>query len=206
VGEFTLEALRLKQEEQALPSLSGRVVVIRGDESGDTCRLRQAGFTGVLLAQPDVILVHDGPGFWDRDQTAERFREAVRLQQDFDVIFAHSDEMARAARATAQEFEMQQRLLFIGIGGARGSEGGLAAVQRGVLGATVQLPDLTEDILEITVKLARDPSWRPTPAVRELPWTLITASNLPTDIGIGPLMPAPALIAPTPTPDPEDES
>lgn len=186
VADHVLAALELKQREQQLPQLAGRVVVIRGDETGDTCHLRQQGFAAALDQHPAVLLVHDAPGFWSAGGAMERFREAVRLQEQFDVVFAHSDRMAGAARQAAQEFGMQQQLLFIGCGGQAGSQGGLAAVQSGVFGATVQLPDFGEEAAAVAVALVRDRSWRPEQPRRELPWQLITGANLPDDIGAGP--------------------
>lgn len=186
VGEFVVTALERRQREQQLPQLSGRIVVIRGDETGDTCHLRQAGFAEVIDRHPAVLLVHDAPGFWSVQGAIDRFREAVRLQEQFDVVFAHSDRMAGAARQAAQEFGMQQQILFIGCGGQGGSHGGLAAVRSGVFGATVQLPDFGEQAASVALALVRDPSWRPETPRLELPWTLVTGDNVPADIGAGP--------------------
>jgi len=192
VADHVLSALELKQREQQLPQLAGRVVVIRGDEAGDTCHLRQQGFAAVLDPHPSVLLVHDAPGFWSTAGAMDRFREAVRLQEQFDVVFAHSDRMAGAARQAAQEFGMQQQLLFIGCGGQGGSQGGLAAVQTGVFGATVQLPDFGEEAASVAVALVRNPSWRPEQPRKELPWVLITGDNVPANIGAGPDLSGPS--------------
>lgn len=172
VGAFTIRSLQRKQEEQEQPSLTGRVVVIRGDETGETCRLIQGGFIEALQEHPGVVLVHDAPGFWDLQETAARFAEAARLQEEFDVVFAHSDRMALAAHAASREFEMQHRLLFIGIGGAPGPDGGLAAVTNGVLGATVRISNFTDEAIAVVTEMLQNPGAYTNPTKRGLSWSL----------------------------------
>lgn len=74
---------------------------------------------------------------WDLEQAGVEMRAALQDGGDVDIVFAHTDGMARAARESAREME-RDGTVFIGVGGL--PEEGQRYVREGVLDASIEVP------------------------------------------------------------------
>lgn len=188
-GEIALRALSLKSKEKGRAEVTGRVVQIRGEAEGGASALRGAGFLAVLQAQPGVVLVHDAPGFWKKEEAAARMKEALRLQTTFDIVYAHDDLMALGARqAAGQE---RENMLIIGTDAFSGPEGGLTLIRDGDIDASIYQPLLVDFAWGLLMRMLREPDFTPKPAY-ELKPQPVTPKNISEVIRSG-WQPAPEM-------------
>lgn len=161
-GDLIRRALERRAQELGLPATQGRIVQIRGDEDGETGRARDEGFRAALAAHPGLVLVHDAPGFWTREQAAERVREALRLQGSFEAVFAHDDLMATGV-IEALPPEVRENVLVVGTNGHGGRAGGYTLVNAGVLDASIYQPLLVDYAVQLIQKSLSEPAFQPKP-------------------------------------------
>jgi ABC-type sugar transport system substrate-binding protein len=145
-GEYVVTALKAKAESESRPAVSGRVVMLRGDEESRACRERAEGFLSVIQSVPEIVLVHDAPANWIEQEGADRIREALRIQKQFDVIYAQNDFMAAGASKAVRESGtgLRESMLVVGTDGVPGKGAGVAMVINGELDATVYHPPLVD--------------------------------------------------------------
>lgn len=170
-GGLIRRALERRAQDRGLPAPEGRVVQIRGDEEDADGRARDEGFREALAGAPGLVLVHDAPGFWKREEAAERVREALRLQGGFDAVFAHDDLMAAGA-IDALAPEVRENVLVVGTDGHGGRVGGHTLVNAGVLDATIYQPLLVDYAVLLIAKKLREPAFQPKPQYELKPRTV----------------------------------
>lgn len=176
-GELVIEALRRKASDEGRTEVSGRVVQLRGSESDAWSDARAAGFAAALTGAPGIVLVHDAPGEWRREAAMERMKEALRLQHEFDVVFAHNDLMAQAAGLATTDAGLRDRVLIVGIDALPGPEGGLEMLERSEIDASVHQPLLVDFAWKVMVRKLDQPDFIPQ-ARYELPGMAVTPRNL----------------------------
>ena len=166
-GKAAVQAMTEKAAKAQLAEVSGRVVEIRGDETSPRSNQRHAGFIEAIKAAPGLIVVHDAPGDWTQKGGFQRTEDALRLQGTFDLVYAHTDLMARGV---GQALGNQRKSVFIiGTDGFQTSEGGLAMIIRGEMDATVQQPPLVDFAWQIIQRKLAEPSFQPKPTYQLTP-------------------------------------
>ncbi len=162
-GQFIVEALKKKAQDEGKLEAVGRIVEITGDASGGVSKARSEGVAQAIALAPGIHLVHQAPGNWNVKDTQARMTEALRLQKPFDIVFAHSDFMAKAAHETLKALSMEQReqMLVMGVDGFVGRSGGVQMVVRSELDATVFNPPLVDLAWKVVLKILENPSFVP---------------------------------------------
>jgi ABC-type sugar transport system substrate-binding protein len=152
----------------------GRIVILRGSDDDPWTSLMQQALASRIDAANGVRIVHDAPAGWLSSGAAPRLREALRLQHEFQVVFAHDDELARAAHLAAVQAGIRDGLLVIGVNGFPGEAGGLRMIQRHEIDATLRRPLLVDTALDRALALlaADQPARLVTP--EEFPCQIIT--------------------------------
>lgn len=178
-GEYVIEALKKKSVTEGLSLTSGRVVQLTGKMQSHAARERSAGFVDSIKKEPGVVLVHDAPGDWDAATTKLRLAEALRIQKNFDVVFTHSDIMARAVHQVLMEKDPAQRehILVLGVDGQPGKNGGMQMITNGEVDATIFNPPLVDLAWNIIQKMLDDPAYKPKPAY-ELESFMVTSEKV----------------------------
>lgn len=174
-GELAVRALLSKAQSEGRPEAAGRVIEIRGEEENALCQRRHDGFEAALKFTPGVILVHDAPGGWSKKGGIERALDAVRLQQSFDVVYAHNDLMALGAAEALKD--RRSELMIIGTDGFRGQEGGMTLVGDGEIDASLYQPMLVDLTWQILLKKSKAPSFSPKPH-----YEMISRTITPKDV------------------------
>ncbi len=136
-GQLVVDALRRKAKDEHQQQVTGRVIQIQGKDGSATAKARSEGFAEALHAEPGIILVHDAAGAWTRESGRELTKEALRLQHQFDVVFAHNDAMAQGASEALTSAQQRDRVLVVGIDGVRGHLGGIDLLRRSIIDATI---------------------------------------------------------------------
>lgn len=183
-AQSVLEALQRKAAEESRAEVTGRVVQVRGPESNFASNDISAGFTEGLHAQPGVIVVHDAPAGWSTENATQRTAEAFRLQQSFDVIFAHNDAMALGAAKGAEAAGQRENIFIIGTDGLAGQKRGIDLVRESEIDSTVVQPALVDLALKIIVKMRDEKAFKPQP-LYEIQPVVATPKNVEQSLRTG---------------------
>ena len=111
-----------------------------GREGSSSARDRHNGFSDALIHNDNVIL-KTVYGRWHAKETKENIA-ALGLFDDIDIVYAHNDPMALAAREAIMEIDplAVKRIKFIGIDALPGKGKGIEAVSNGYLTASFVYP------------------------------------------------------------------
>lgn len=116
------------------------IVEVWGREGSSSARDRHNGFSDALIHNDNVIL-KTVYGRWHAKETKENIA-TLGLFDDIDIVYAHNDVMALAAREAIMEIDSLavKRIKFIGIDALPGKGKGIEAVSNGYLTASFVYP------------------------------------------------------------------
>ena len=116
------------------------IVEVWGREGSSSARDRHNGFSDALIHTDNVIL-KTVYGRWHAKETKENIA-TLGLFDDIDIVYAHNDVMALAAREAIMEIDSLavKRIKFIGIDALPGKGKGIEAVSNGHLTASFVYP------------------------------------------------------------------
>lgn len=116
------------------------IVEIWGREGSSSALDRHNGFSDALIHNDNIIL-KTVYGRWHRDEAKVNIA-ALGSFEDIDIVYAHNDVMALAAREAIMEVNPQaaERIKFIGIDALPGKGKGIDAVRDGYLTASFVYP------------------------------------------------------------------
>jgi ABC-type sugar transport system substrate-binding protein len=168
-GDVVVEALRRKAKSENQPTVTGRIVEIRGPSGSYEAKARAEGFAEAIHAEPGIIVIHEADGDWNTDSATRITKQALALQHQFDVVFAHNDSMARAASEALVKAQTRESALIVGIDGVGAFEGGIDLLRRGILDATIWQPMPMESAFLHIQKTAKEPKTPLTPRIEREP-------------------------------------
>ena len=116
------------------------IVEIWGRKGSSSALDRHNGFSDALIHNDNIIL-KTVYGRWHRDEAKVNIA-ALGSFEDIDIVYAHNDVMALAAREAIMEVNPQaaERIKFIGIDALPGKGKGIEAVRDGYLTASFVYP------------------------------------------------------------------
>lgn len=112
----------------------GRVVEIQGRFGSPPAQERSASFRAELAGRKGVSIVDSFGADWLRDRAEDKFAERLNGLGAVNIVVAQNDTMAYGAWRAVQGRE--SGILFVGVDGFEGEDGGIDLVRRGVLAAT----------------------------------------------------------------------
>jgi ribose transport system substrate-binding protein len=151
----------------------GNIIHIQGVEGTFHATLRAQGFADGLAPHPDMKIVVEAHGNWNRASGREIVQDALAHHPDVQAIFAHSDEMALGAQA-ALESAGRNDVMVVGIDAIPET---LLAIHNKKIAATVNIQPYTMGSVALTHALALAQE-RTVPAEVWTDVQLITADNL----------------------------
>jgi ribose transport system substrate-binding protein len=153
---------------------TGNVVEIKGLPGSTPARDRSDGFRASIEKYPDIRIVHDPVANWLREEAMTQMEAALAANAKIDLVYAHNDPMAVGAYLAAKAKGRDKEMLFIGIDGLPGIDGGRQAVADGKLAATFVYPTGGKEAVETAVKI---PKGEPVPHRITLPTERITPTK-----------------------------
>jgi ABC-type sugar transport system substrate-binding protein/AraC-like DNA-binding protein len=152
----------------------GRVVEITGLAGSTPAMRRHKGFRDALIETPGVQVVAQVDGEWRGEMAREKMDSILRTHRDIDLVFAHNDRMAEAARDALDEYPGMEHVFVVGIDALPEPNGGVQKVIEGEIGATFIYPTGGEVIMQVALNILQGKSYK-----REniLPTALVDASN-----------------------------
>jgi len=154
----------------------GNIVQIKGLLGVEAEIARNDGAHDVFARYPDIKIVNDAVADWIQAKAKDRMTEALRANPHIDVVYAHNDPMAVGAYLAAHDLGREKEMIFVGVDGLGGPNGGIKKVMDGILAATFVYPLCVDKAVEVGNRMLRDRSFKPD-KVYTLHSTMITPEN-----------------------------
>jgi ribose transport system substrate-binding protein len=155
-GQFIVDSLKKKYGEP-----KGNIVQLQGLLGVQAEHERNDGAAEVYGKYPGIKVVHTAVADWIQSKAKDRMTEALNANPHIDVVYGHNDPMAIGAYLAAKEKGRDKEMIFIGVDGLAGAEGGIEKVKDGVLAATFVYPLCVDKAVEVGYKMLTDPSFKP---------------------------------------------
>jgi inositol transport system substrate-binding protein len=158
----------------ALLNGKGNIAIIRGPNGHSAEIQRTEGIMEVIHQHPDMKIIFDQSGNWDRTQGLELMENWLSTGKAFQAVIAQNDEMALGAQKAIEAAGRQNDILIIGIDAIPDA---LKAVKEGKLCATVFQDARGQGALalELAVRLCEK---KPVEHMNYIPFQLITRNDL----------------------------
>ena len=127
IGQLQMEYLAEKMGGK------GHLAILLGRLAHDDTRKRTAGVKDVLAKYPDIKVVEEQSGDWQREKGLDLMNNWLLGGREIDAVAANNDEMGIGAAMALQRAGRQD----IPVGGIDGTPDGLAAIARKQLAVTV---------------------------------------------------------------------
>lgn len=92
------------------------------------------------------------------------------------MVYAHNDPMAIGAYLAAHDLGREKEMIFVGVDGLGGPNGGIKKVMDGILAATFVYPLCVDKAVEVGNRMLRDRNFHPD-KIYTLHSTMITSEN-----------------------------
>lgn len=145
-GQFIKEHLESKRIEAPV------VVEIKGLIGTKPQEERHNGARRFIDAVPNVKVIEE-VGNWLQDEGRRRMENVLQANPRIDVVYAHNDPMAVGAYIAARDAGRDKEMIFVGVDGLGGADGGIKKVMDGVLACTFVYPPCAAEALEFAVKI-----------------------------------------------------
>jgi len=170
-GQFIVDYLSKKYGRP-----QGNVVQIKGLLGVEAEIARNDGAHDVFARYPGIKIVNDAVADWIQAKAKDRMTEALRANPHIDVVYAHNDPMAIGAYLAAHDLGREKEMIFVGVDGLGGPNGGIKKVMDGILAATFVYPLCVDKAVEVGNRILRDRNFKPD-KVYTLHSTMITQQN-----------------------------
>lgn len=147
-GQFVKEYLESKQIEAPI------VVEIKGLLGTKPQEERHEGARKFIDTVPNVKVIEE-VGNWLQDEGRKRMETLLQANPKIDVVYAHNDPMAIGAYIAARDAGREKDMIFVGVDGLGGPDGGIKKVMDGVLACTFIYPPCAAEALDFAVKMVR---------------------------------------------------
>lgn len=102
---------------------------------------------------PNVKVIEDVAN-WIQNEALKRMETILQANPQIDVVYAHNDPMAVGCYWAAKNAGREGQMIFVGVDGLGGPDGGVKRVLDGQLACTFYYPTCAAEGLECAVKLA----------------------------------------------------
>ena len=133
----------------------GSLLEILGAANASTTKNRHLGFAQGLAAFPNLRLVAQVDGNWNRITLQPLLTAALKAHPEVSLIFAHNDEMGRGAAEVLRRLGRTRQVRIIGVDGLEP-----ALVRRGELTASLLYPPAGEDAIRTAVSILNQQPFR----------------------------------------------
>ncbi|HQP98400.1 MAG TPA: substrate-binding domain-containing protein [bacterium] len=142
-GEFIAEILQGK----------GNIIEIKGLAGSPPAVDRSIPMREALSAYPDIKIIAEFEARWLRNEANQQFPSVLQANENINLVYAHNDPMAMGAYLAAQNVGREKDMLFIGVDGLPGPDGGAKMVLDGILTATFYYPNCGKEAVQIATKI-----------------------------------------------------
>lgn len=166
-GEFVADYVKEKGIEKPV------IVEMKGLLGTKPQEERHNGARKFIDQIPNVVVIEEVAN-WIQNEALKRMETVLQANPKIDVIYAHNDPMALGCYWAAKNANRDKDMIFVGVDGLGGPDGGVKHVMDGRLACTFYYPTCAAQGLEYAVKLAHGEN---VPKEKILDPALITPEN-----------------------------
>ena len=130
----------------------GNILEIWGLKGSTPAIERHQGFQDVIDQYPELSIIAEVAGEWERDTAANRITEVEGIP-NIDLVYAHNDDMAYAAYEYFKKIGKNKDVKFIGVDGLAGPVGGIQWVIDEIIDATFLYPTGGQEAIQLAVDI-----------------------------------------------------
>ncbi|MCK4965873.1 substrate-binding domain-containing protein [bacterium] len=131
----------------------GKIIEIQGFPEDEHSIDRSKGFREIIDGYENIEILYTDFAGWIKPLAITKMEKALRLFDTIDLVYAHNDAMAVGAYLASRSHERENRIIFVGIGGSEGENGGMQAVLDGKIDATVRYPTYGKEAIQNAVRI-----------------------------------------------------
>lgn len=131
----------------------GKILEISGLIGSSPAQERSRGFTD-HLDQNLFEIIGSGDGQWIETPTKQIVQNALNINNEFNIIYAHNDVMAESAYEVLVENQLQDDIIILGVDGLPGDFGGVKKVMDNKLDATFLYPTGGKEAIETALRIS----------------------------------------------------
>ena len=131
----------------------GNLIEIKGLAGSPPAVDRSVPMRDVLSAYPDIKIIAEFEARWLRDEANQQFPSVLQANENIDLVYAHNDPMAMGAYLAAKNVGREKDIMFVGVDGLPGADGGAKMVLDGILTATFYYPNCGKEAVQIAAKI-----------------------------------------------------
>nr|WKN38830.1 substrate-binding domain-containing protein [Tunicatimonas sp. TK19036] len=159
----------------SLLSQGGNILEVTGLPGSTPAQERHQGFINFLEGFPNLYTLDTINGEWERDVARRKLQDSLQYYPNVDLIFAHNDMMALAAREVLRQQKGSLDIKVLGVDGIAGPGLGLDMVNQGTLDATFMYPTGGDKAIQVARNIL---TGRPYEKENILQTTVIDSSNV----------------------------
>ena len=129
----------------------GKVIELTGSMDSTPAQMRHQGFVSGLTNYPETQLIASIDAMWSGEKTKQIIDSLLPIYPEINIIVAHTDFMALAAKEEADSLKPNNNIIFAGIDGLW--DQGLISVEEGSLNATVTYATGGHSIIRIALDI-----------------------------------------------------
>ncbi|MEI8224926.1 MAG: substrate-binding domain-containing protein [Bacteroidota bacterium] len=129
----------------------GKILEITGLKGSTPAIERSRGFHEIIDQYPKIVIIKTVEGAWLEAKTLKITDSLFRSFNDFNLIFAHNDFMAKAASKSARKYNLKPYI--IGVDGMNSVNGGVNMIINGFIDGTVLYPTGGEKAIQLAVAI-----------------------------------------------------
>ena len=147
MGEYVV---KMKDEKLKIKDEKFNILEIKGLEGSSPAIERHNGFMDALKQAPDIQVVGSLQGDWTEPTAYEATKQWLAKNKEVrvDLVFGANDRSAMGARKA-----LGAGVLYCGIDGLPGKEGGIRLVRDGVLDASYIYPTHGDQIIDLAMRI-----------------------------------------------------
>ena len=140
----------------------GRVAEINGLKGSTPTIDRHKGFCDAMSKYPGIKIVETLDGNWTTEVAYTQTKEKIATMSTADAVFGANDLMAFGARNALKDAGVlkNKHIIFCGIDGLPGEEGGIKMVCDSILDATYINPTFGDKLIELAMKILKGKEYK----------------------------------------------
>lgn len=153
----------------------GKVLELQISMSISPAIERSRGFRDVLKKHPNLEVVDAVNTGGNIEQLKDTLPSFITQYPDVNIIYGHTDFVSQTAYQTLDDLEKAKDIFFVGVDGVPGNEGGLQAIEDGILNASMLYPAGGTEAIQLALDILNN---RPFSKKNTLQTTVIDERNV----------------------------
>ncbi|MCQ2973775.1 MAG: substrate-binding domain-containing protein [Bacteroidales bacterium] len=132
-------------------------VEVFGQDNASAAIDRSSGFHKAIeeykITKNKFNLKHTLHCNWSTDEAYNEMSELLDIDTNFNVVFSHNDDMAIGVSKAIKDKNISHKIFIVGVDGVPSEEGGINAVIKRVIDATILYPNGSDEAIQTAIQI-----------------------------------------------------